>query len=398
MSENPAPKDETQEGSEANAVPVIPAKKISTGLLILYAIVLLMMIASITGLVMSFTGRAVDPASVRQPAHTEEEAAKLTPIIIPSAQPQQSIAPIEEIKQDGPVTKQKPEIQQKETPLKLDTTPLLEEPVAPQSMIIWDNPVAKVQPAEHRPKIVIVIDDMGLNMRNSREMANLKYPTTLAYMPYAQQLTKQTKTAYENGHELIVHMPMEPQDIAHNNPGPDALLTTVSADENRARLIRSLEKFDSYIIGLNNHMGSKMTADENALRPVMQVVKDRGLWFLDSRTIGNSVAGKLASELKIPYVARDIFLDNIETVPAVMAQLRLLEKMAKKRGYAVAIGHPYNCTVTALKEWMPNAKAKGFELVPLSAIIAQRFPSADVPKYARLKKSDIPSAHVVAIK
>ena len=388
MSENTAPEDDAPEGS--TTIETAPKTKRSWGLIALYFVVAVMMVMALSGLFMALTGKATDPASIKPPTHTEEEMAKFTPIILPTEIPPKEIVPVEETKEVAPV-KQKPEIQQKETPLKLEEIKekiLIEkEPVAPQSLILWDEPAHKaVLPKGHRPQIVIVIDDMGLNMRNSREMAQLKYPTTLAYMPYAQNLLQQTKAAYDNGHELIVHMPMEPEDIAHNNPGPDALLTTVSAEENRTRLQRSLGKFDRYIIGLNNHMGSKMTASEKSMRPVMQMVKDKGLWFLDSRTIGNSVAGKLADEYKIPYVARDIFLDNTETVPAILIQLKQLEAMAKKRGYAVAIGHPYNSTLAALKEWMPNARAKGFDLVPLSVVIAQRFPAAPVPKYARVEQ------------
>lgn len=397
-SEVPETKETTESDGQQPVVTTVPQKKISAKLVILYAVVLIMMVAAIAGLVKAMTGRAVDPASIKQPMHTEVELGRLTPIILQPA-PQQSPAP-EDSLSEQPKVKLPSEIQQKETPLKLEPIkPLSDSKAQPQSMIHWNEPARQTAdlPPGHRPKIVIVIDDMGLNMRNSREMAQLKYPTTLAYMPYAQHLPQQTKMAYDNGHELIVHMPMEPQDIAHNNPGPDALLTTVSAKENLARLQRNLAKFDHYIIGLNNHMGSKMTADEKALRPVMQMVKDKGLWFLDSRTIGNSVAGKLASELNIPYVGRDIFLDNTETVPAVKAQLKLLEQVARKHGYAIAIGHPYNATVAALKDWMPQAKANGFDLVPLSTIIAQRFPKAAIPKYARINGKTITPQQKISV-
>lgn len=404
-----------EENAEASSVPV--GRKYTRKQIILYSFVGFLCLLAIIGLIISFTGKAVDPTSVKAPIYTKqmiEEQDKLysTPI------PTQTIAPVEPpvveiinpeekgVPQDSPV-------EQKEVPLKLtpqkpltnEPVNTIEEPVAPQSMIIWDEPkkvaapviapIAPVFPKGKAPQIAIVIDDMGLNMRNSREMAQMKYTTTLAYMPYAQHLPQQTKAAYDNGHELIVHMPMEPQDIAHNNPGPDALLTTLSPQENEARLQRNLSKFEGFI-GLNNHMGSRITANEKVMRPIMQTIKDKGLWFLDSRTIGNSVAGKLAAELRIPYVTRDIFLDNVETVPAVLAQLKQLEVLAKKHGYAVAIGHPYNCTVAALKQWMPEAQRQGFVLVPLSTIIAQRFPDAKVPRYAQTKRTAAKTADIVA--
>jgi polysaccharide deacetylase 2 family uncharacterized protein YibQ len=134
-------------------------------------------------------------------------------------------------------------------------------------------------------------------------------------------------------------------------------------------------------------MGSRMTASEAAMRPVMEAFKSKGLWFLDSRTIGNSVAGKLAGEMHVPYVERDVFLDNTETVPAILKQLQQVEQVARKKGYVVAIGHPYTQTIEALREWIPQAKQQGFKLVPLSTVIAERFPNAPVPKYARMDKT-----------
>lgn len=370
----------------------------------LYALVALMAVLAIIGLVMAMTGRSTDPASIRQPI----SAAQAVSQEVEEAQPANPVADRAEMERQTELNETVlPELQQSEMPLKLEpskpgkensdkensekpkpeATPKLldKSDIAPQSMIIWDQPkpAAPVVPAKGpKPQIVIVIDDMGVNMRRSREMAELRYPTTLAYMPYADNLQRQTKQAFDNGHELIVHMPMEPQDMAHNNPGPDALLTSLSAEENRARLLRNLSKFDGYI-GLNNHMGSKITASRKAMLPIMQTIKEKGLWFLDSRTIGNSVAGPLAEELQIPYVTRDVFLDNMESVDAILKQLRQLEQIAASRGYAIGIGHPYGATVEALKQWMPAARQRGFEFVPLSTVIAKRYPHVTLPRYAR---------------
>ena len=276
----------------------------------------------------------------------------------------------------------------------------------PQSMIQWDRlPVAPQTTSTNRtqqaqaaqaiesrkaavgqaPKIAIVIDDMGLNRRNSQTVASMNQALTLAYLPYAGDLAGQTSRARANGHELIVHMPMEPDDVKRNNPGPDALLTSNSTEENVRRLDKNLDTFTGYI-GINNHMGSRMTADASQMRPILRDLKKRGLWFLDSRTIGSSVGAKIAAEEGVPYVTRDVFLDNVETVPAVLQQLQQVEAVAKKRGYAVAIGHPHDATIAALKQWLPQVQAKGYELVSLSTIIADRFPTASVPQYAQLKR------------
>lgn len=226
---------------------------------------------------------------------------------------------------------------------------------------------------------------MGLNQRNSRRVVELPAPITLAYLPYAERLPQQTAAAFERGHELIVHMPMEPDNVARNNPGPDALLTTLPAAENIARLEKNLQKFDRYI-GLNNHMGSKMTADAKQMRAIMKIIKQKNLWFLDSKTIGHSVAAKIAEEEGVPFAVRDVFLDNVASVPAVTAQLRETERVAKIKGYAIAIGHPHDATIKALQQWLPQAQERGAVIVPLSTIIAKRFPQVKMHLHARVHK------------
>jgi uncharacterized protein len=406
------PEDNQQDNADVTPQEEVVVKKISRGAIITLLITTVVASAAIIGIVIAFNATHENPEAITIPSYSEKSLNEKYPMTeMPSLQPK----PVE---QDNSMDHME-EQEQNETPLELkgQTAPAKdvlekksvlekselhkrEEQLSPQSAIKWaapkaapkEEPKAAVVHISGNPQIAIVIDDMGLNMRNSAQMAQLIAPMTLAYMPYAQNLSKQTKTAWDHGHELIVHMPMEPEDIKHNNPGPNALLTTNTADENIARLNKNLHAFTGYI-GLNNHMGSKLTADSKAMRPILQSIKDRGLWFLDSRTIGNSVAGKIAAELNIPSVTRDIFLDNVESVTTILAQLRQTEAVAQKRGYAVAIGHPHNATIAALKIWLPEARKKGFKLVPLSEIIAARYPAAKVPKYAQLKKTIVLTQH-----
>ncbi len=410
--------DQNEEHTEAAPETVVveeaPKPRMSAKAWLALGIFLVVAGSAVYGIINAFTAVHEDPSSVTIPSYSQQSLMEKYPL--------------KDVIHTSPINKESgldvdPELmddeEQNETPLKLKgQTPAAKDvlekksvlekselkkhelDLAHQSKIKWDEPKTVIAPkvdpiSKNNPEIAIVIDDMGLNVRNSLQMAQISAPITLAYMPYAQNLAKQTKTAHDNGHELIVHMPMEPDDIKHNNPGPNALLTTNSAKENLQRLDHNLKSFEGYI-GLNNHMGSKMTASESAMRPVMQSVKDRGLWFLDSRTIGNSVAGKIAAELNIPYVTRDIFLDNVDNVQTILAQLRQTEQVARKRGYAVAIGHPYSSTIAALKLWLPEARQKGFKLVPLSAIIAERYPAAPVPKYAQLKKTIVLTQHGTA--
>ena len=242
-----------------------------------------------------------------------------------------------------------------------------------------------------QPVIAIVIDDMGLDRRHSTAAVNLPGPITLSYMPYAQQIEKQAEQAQANGHELIVHMPMEPDDLTHNNPGPDALLIKNGEAENVRRLDKNLTAFTGFI-GINNHMGSAFTANRAAITPVLQDLKQRGLWFLDSKTDARSVAADIANDIGLPYATRDVFLDNINSRDAVLKQLHETEEVARRKGYAIAIGHPKEGTMTALQNWTHDVQARGFTLVPLSTIIAARFPDAVVPRYAK-SISDTTIAH-----
>ncbi|WP_282183589.1 MULTISPECIES: divergent polysaccharide deacetylase family protein [unclassified Azospirillum] len=231
---------------------------------------------------------------------------------------------------------------------------------------LWRKNALPAEVPPGRPIIAIVIDDMGLDRKRSARMAGLHGPLTLSWLPYARDLSAQSKAARANGHELMLHMPMEPSVKA--DPGPNALLVSLDKGEIVKRFRAALDSFDGYV-GVNNHMGSRFTADRAALAPVLAELHRRGLLWLDSRTTPNSAGIGLARELKMPWVGRDIFLDNEETVAAVKAQLAKTEQVAKRQGYAVAIGHPHDATIEALASWLPDVQKRGFVLVPVSAVV-----------------------------
>ena len=231
---------------------------------------------------------------------------------------------------------------------------------------LWRKNALPAEVPQGKPIIAIVIDDMGLDRKRSTRMAGLRGPLTLSWLPYARDLQVQAKAARANGHELMLHMPMEPSVKA--DPGPNALLVSLDRGEIVKRARAALDSFDGYV-GVNNHMGSRFTADRAALAPVLGELHRRGLLWLDSRTTPNSAGIGLAQELKMPWVGRDIFLDNQETVAAVKAQLAKTEQVAKRQGYAVAIGHPHDATIDALASWLPEVQKRGFVLVPVSAVV-----------------------------
>lgn len=229
--------------------------------------------------------------------------------------------------------------------------------------------IAEIDP--NKPMIAIVIDDLGIDKRRTQRTIDLPAPLNLAFLPYPTQLSEQTKAAKDAGHELMVHMPMEPSNLSENNPGPKALLTKNGKALNLENLKANLDQFDGYV-GINNHMGSRFTSDYNAMGPILEELKRRGLLFLDSRTIGSSKGKKLAGELDLPFVARDVFLDHDPSRAGVDASLAKTARIALSKGTAIAIGHPKDDTIAALKVWIPKAKAQGIQIVPLTAIAYKR--------------------------
>jgi hypothetical protein len=234
------------------------------------------------------------------------------------------------------------------------------------------NAAAFPQPGPGAAKIAVVIDDLGLNRPNAREMLALPGPLTLAFMTYAPSPGDLTRAARAAGHELLVHVPMQPSDAA-TDPGPKALSGALDRAELMARLDWGLSRFDGYV-GINNHMGSAFTRNSEGMRAVLGELKRRGLMFLDSRTIAGSVAGPLAKEMGVAHATRDVFLDNERDVAAIRAQLAKAEEIAREHGSAVAIGHPYDATIQALSAWLPTLADKNIALVPISALAKGRGP------------------------
>jgi len=222
-------------------------------------------------------------------------------------------------------------------------------------------------PAHGRPVVAVVIDDMGLNRALSRRAVALKGPVTLSYLPYGEELAAQTEDARQRGHELLVHVSMAPEGQGAD-PGPNALVPSLAPAEIERRLDWALSRFSGYV-GINNHEGSRFTADEPGMTVVLSRLKARGLLFLDSRTTPRTVGPAIARRLGLPFAERNVFLDNLDSVAAVQKQLAELETVARRDGAAIAIGHPREATLAALGPWLDALEAKGFVLVPLSAIV-----------------------------
>jgi polysaccharide deacetylase 2 family uncharacterized protein YibQ len=235
----------------------------------------------------------------------------------------------------------------------------------------WLANAVQVRHIGKRPMIAIVIDDAGVAQAHTRRAIQLPAPLTFAFIPYSRDLERQARYAHSRGHELLLHIPMEPTS-AEADPGYNALLTSLSRDEIMRRFRWALSRFDGYV-GVNNHMGSKFMARSDLVRPILQEIESRGLLFLDSRTDHTTVGGKLAEDMGMPHASRNVFLDNELDPGKIRRQLAELEKVARERGEAIAIGHPHDVTIDVLARWIPQARRKGFQLVPVSAIVKKDY-------------------------
>ncbi|AJD52194.1 hypothetical protein SAMN02744133_103199 [Thalassospira xiamenensis M-5 = DSM 17429] len=231
----------------------------------------------------------------------------------------------------------------------------------------WQKFAALTPDTGTAPVIAIVIDDAGLDQPRTARTIGLPGPVTISYLPYARDLQRQVNDARGRGHEVMLHMPMEPSS-ALVDPGPHALRTGFDRDKILGEMTWMLDRFDGYV-GVNNHMGSKFTSDPERMQVVMEVMKSRGLLFLDSKTSAKSVGFSMARQYDVPALERDVFIDDADDATKIAEMLARTEKVATNQGFAIAIGHPRDLTLEALQKWIPAIQAKGFVLVPVTDIL-----------------------------
>lgn len=207
--------------------------------------------------------------------------------------------------------------------------------------------------------VAIVIDDFGNGMTGTDEMLKLPVKFTAAVMPFMPTTKQDAEAAHKLGHDVIVHMPMEPNKGKRKWLGPGALTSDLTDNEIRRRVEAAIADVP-YAIGMNNHMGSKITADERIMRIVLTVCKEHGLFFLDSRTTYKTVVPKIAEEVGIPLVSNDVFLDDIYTERHISKQISVLRKLLETNESCVMIGHvgpPGKKTASVLKQFIPEMKS-----------------------------------------
>ena len=220
------------------------------------------------------------------------------------------------------------------------------------------------------PRLVVVIDDLGESLPQARELAALSFPVTFAVLPNISNTREVARIGAAAGREVLLHQPMEPLDYPHRaNPGPGALFVGMEEEQIREIMRNNLAQVPQ-AIGINNHMGSRFTADDQGMATVLKELQRRDLFFLDSLTTGSSVADKQARKIGLNHLRRHIFLDNIPNVQAILFQLRKAEQLAHTQGQVIAIGHPYPETLEALKIWDRERDTR-ISVVSLSSLIPQ---------------------------
>lgn len=224
-----------------------------------------------------------------------------------------------------------------------------------------------VPEAATRPRIAIVIDDVGWDPQAIAPLFALEVPLSLAILPETPYRAAIAQAARQRGWDVLLHLPMEPA-ASTVPPGKYALFSHMSAAELTAQLEAALRALPA-AVGVNNHMGSRFTENREAMRTVLQQLKRRRLFFLDSRTSPHSQAYRLARELGVPTAQRHVFLDAEAEEGKIRQQLERLLHLARRHGSAIGIGHPYPETVAVLRQMVPQLRQAAVEFVPVSHLV-----------------------------
>ncbi len=224
-----------------------------------------------------------------------------------------------------------------------------------------------IRPAEKEPVVALVLDDFGYTQKNLEGVRDIGAPVTLAVLPNTPYAGAVCSFARKNGIEVILHMPMEPRDRTISLE-KDTLTTEMSPAEVR-NIIDEAYAAVPGADGMSNHQGSGATADEQLMTVVLEDIKQRRQFFLDSMTTGRSVCGEVAGRLKVPCVKRDIFLDHEMDRESIRKQMAKLDSIARRKGRAVAIGHDREMTVSVLREVVPKMRENGIRFISLSEMV-----------------------------
>ncbi len=229
-----------------------------------------------------------------------------------------------------------------------------------------NTPPAVSEDNYHR--VAIIIDDLGYDLQAARRFIEMEAPLSFAILPQIAHSKQIADLVHEHGRDAILHLPMEPQDYPETNPGPGAILSNMTQQEIINTLNRDLASVPQ-VIGINNHMGSKLTTDAQAMETVMNYLKNHGLFFIDSLTVPGTVAYATAKKIGLKTARRTMFLDNKDDAEAISENIMILAEKATKVDALIAIAHPHPETYKALKETLPILENDGIRIVPISELV-----------------------------
>jgi hypothetical protein len=218
------------------------------------------------------------------------------------------------------------------------------------------------------PRLAIIIDDIGGDLEITREFLDLGIPLTLSILPDLPYSKESEELAHKRGYEVMLHLPMEPKDLSFHNPGEGAIYLDMDKNEIYDTIISHINKFE-YIKGVNNHMGSRITENEQIMHWVLSALKPFGLYFVDSRTSSQSIAYKVAQEMGIPAGKNSFFIDNEPEVNYCKNCIDKAIQQVKREGKVIVIGHPRETTLQALKELDLKIQDEEISLVFVSELM-----------------------------
>jgi uncharacterized protein len=218
-----------------------------------------------------------------------------------------------------------------------------------------------------RGKIVLILDDVGFEHQPVADAIRIDPNLNFSVLPNAPHAVEVATQLHERGFEVLCHLPMEPEHFPRVSPGAGAVLTSMSDDEIARTTLKNVEAVP-YARGVNNHMGSRATADRRVMESVLAALPE-DMYFIDSKTTPSSVAASVAREMKIRAASRNIFLDDIESESAIRRQLRELASEAEQHGIAIGIGHMYPVTIRVLTTQVPELRRQGFRFIRASQAV-----------------------------
>jgi hypothetical protein len=235
------------------------------------------------------------------------------------------------------------------------------------AFIMFTHKKPPIAPPSSPPLVAIIIDDLGYDHIMASKFLELDGILSFSVLPHSPFQHRIATAIYRSGRDVLLHLPMEPVEYPDADPGRGALLSSMGPDVLLDQLERDLDAVP-YVVGVNNHMGSRLTQDSSKMRQIFTLLKRRNLFFIDSLTSPKSRCSQAAELLQLKFAQRDVFLDHFQDPNAIRLQIKRLITLANTHGQAIGIAHPYPVTWETLKQELPKIRRQ-VKLVPVSQLV-----------------------------